>query len=164
MCFEDGTEKRAGTMSPNARTSQWHNDMQHTSYACVLSSGLLAFIQQRRHSHLNDDDNVPLLVEAEEMASFQVTISHTSPYHSSTHHCLCWTSCRKEPARHDPVKYYTATDYHYNWWFCHTGDFDSYCILNSITIKLLISCETAVYWHFMTKRFKTRFPALTNLN
>ena len=105
MCFEDGTEKRAGTMSPNARTSQWHNDMQHTSYACVLSSGLLAFIQQRRHSHLNDDDNVPLLVEAEEMASFQVTISHTSPYHSSTHHCLCWTSCRKEPARHDPVKW-----------------------------------------------------------
>ena len=39
------------------------------------------------------------------MASFQVTISHTSLHHSSTHHCLCWTSCRKEPARHDSVKW-----------------------------------------------------------
>ena len=40
---------------------------------------------------------LPLLVKTQEKASSQVTISHTSAYRSSTHHCLCCTSCRKEP-------------------------------------------------------------------
>ena len=40
---------------------------------------------------------LPLLVKAEKRVSFQVTISHTSAYHSSTHHCLYCTSYRKWP-------------------------------------------------------------------
>ena len=50
--------------------------------------------------HLIKLYNLPLSVKAEETASLQVTISHTSAYHSSTHHCLCCTSCRKVPVRH----------------------------------------------------------------